>query len=203
MTSVREPCAMAAVRTTFLFYQGLTVITGGTEEEARRREAEIDERISTEGIAAHIAGGLGVDLGEYDLDSPIGDLYSNGVQGFLKGLIEASPDRTWTFGDLLRWSADTRVVGAPEQVADALQVWADAGVDGINLVYATTPGSFADFIDHVIPVLQDRGLAQREYRPGTLREKLTDDAYGPLLPDRHPAASRRCARPRRRLSSTS
>jgi FMN-dependent oxidoreductase (nitrilotriacetate monooxygenase family) len=176
-----------------LFFQGLTVITGETEAAARRREAEIEERISTEGIAAHVAGGLGVDLGEYDLQEPIGNLYSNGVQGFLRAMIEEAPDKTWTFGDLLRQRADTRVVGAPEQVADQLQAWSDAGVDAINLVYTTTPGTFADFIDHVIPVLQERGLAQREYAPGTLREKLTDGAQGPRLPDRHPAAARRFA----------
>jgi FMN-dependent oxidoreductase (nitrilotriacetate monooxygenase family) len=176
-----------------LFYQGLTVITGATEDEARRKEAEIEELISTEGIAAHMAGGLGIDLGQYDLEAPIGELYSNGVQGMLRSLIDAAPDKTWTFGDLLRWRSDTRVIGAPEQVADALENWADAGVDGINLVYATTPGTFADFIDHVMPVLQDRGLAQREYAPGTLREKLTDGEQGPRLTDRHPGAAYRVA----------
>jgi len=165
------------------------VITGSTEAEALARSAEIDERISPEGIAAHISGGLGIDLGEFDLDAPIGQLYSNGVQGFLKGLIEAAPDKSWTFGDLLRWNLDTRVVGAPEQVADALQAWQAAGVDGINLTYATTPGSFVEFIDHVVPVLQDRGLVQREYRDGTLREKLTDGRAGPRADERHPSSA--------------
>jgi hypothetical protein len=58
-------------------------------------------------------------------------------------------------------------------------------------MYAVTPGSFEDFIDHVMPVLADRGLAQREYGPGqTLREKLFPDG-GPQLPERHPARSHR------------
>jgi alkanesulfonate monooxygenase len=35
-----------------------------------------------------------------------------------------------------------------------------------------TPGSFIDFIDGVVPVLQKRGLMQREYQEGTLREKI-------------------------------
>ncbi len=174
-----------------LFFQGLTIITGSTEAEARARSAEVDERLSAEGIAAHISGGLGVDLGRYELDAPIGELYSNGVQGFLKGLIEAAPDRTWTFGDLLRWNLDTRIVGAPEQVADALQDWVDAGVDGINLTYTTSPGSFEQFVDHVVPLLQQRGLVQREYREGTLREKLTDGRSEPRLDEHHPAAKRR------------
>jgi hypothetical protein len=55
-------------------------------------------------------------------------------------------------------------------------------------MYHTTPGSFEDFIDGVTPVLQARGLQQREYAPGTLREKLSDGNSGPRLNDRHPAA---------------
>jgi hypothetical protein len=52
------------------------------------------------------------------------------------------------------------------------------------------PGSFAEFADKVLPVLRERGLAQKEYAPGTLREKL----FGaPRLNDRHPAAAYRGA----------
>lgn len=171
-----------------LFYQGLSFIVGGTEEEARRKEREIDEYASSEGYAAHMGGGLGIDLSEYDLDAPIADFEKYNVRGLVASLIESAPDKTWTFGDLLRYTSDLRVVGTPEQIADELQVWADAGVDGINVMYHTTPGSFEDFIDGVTPVLQARGLQQREYTPGTLREKLSDGQSGPRLNERHPAA---------------
>jgi alkanesulfonate monooxygenase len=49
-----------------------------------------------------------------------------------------------------------------------------------------TPESFTDFVDLVVPELQRRGVFKREYREGTLREKL----YGPgraRLPESHPA----------------
>lgn len=176
-----------------LFYQGLSFVVGGTEEEARRKKAEIDEYASTRGYAAHFAGGIGIDVSQFDLDEPVGNIETNKVQGIVKGLVEAAPDKTWTFGELVRWATDTQIVGTPEQIADELQLWADAGVDGVNVMYHVTPGSFEDFVDGVIPVLQDRGLAQREYAPGTLREKLTDGASGPRLNDRHPAAGRRRA----------
>ena len=85
---------------------------------------------------------------------------------------------------------NSRVVGTPESIADQLQHWRDAGVDGINVVNATIPGSYVEFVDHVIPVLQDRGLAQREYAPGSARAKL----FGAdLLNERHPAAQYRGA----------
>src|SRR4029079_7580302 len=81
---------------------------------------------------------------------------------------------------------NTRIVGTPEQIADHLEEWRDAGIDGINLIYQTAPQNVLDFVDHVIPVLQDRGLAQREYTPGTLREHMFPEG-GPYLNERHPA----------------
>ena len=76
----------------------------------------------------------------------------------------------------------------PEQIADTFEAWHEAGVDGFNIVYAVTPGTFADFIDGVVPVLRRRGLVQSEYTPGTLREKI----FGrKLLPEIHAAAAYR------------
>lgn len=112
----------------------------------------------------------------------------------LRALIEAAPDQTWRFGDLIKTIANTFVVGSVEQIADQLERWQrEADVDGINLTYTTTPGSFTDFVDGVVPILQDRGLAQRDYAPGTLREKLTGD--GARINVRHTAASHRRATP--------
>jgi hypothetical protein len=34
------------------------------------------------------------------------------------------------------------------------------------------PDELAMFVDHVVPILQDRGLARREYRGTTLREHV-------------------------------
>ena len=180
-----------------LFFQGLSFIVGGTEEEARRKAREVDEHASDRGYAAHMAGNLGADPSKLDLEAPLSELEGLAtVQGLIRGLIESAPDKSWTLGDLLRYTGDLRVVGTPEQIADELERWAAAGVDGINVMYYTTPGSFVDFIEGVTPVLQARGLQQREYRPGTLREKLTDGDSGPLLNARHPGAGVR----RERLS---
>ena len=64
-------------------------------------------------------------------------------------------------------------------------------MDGINIINAILPGSYTDFIDGVLPELRRRGLAQSEYAPGTLREKLF--GAGPLLNERHRAAQFRGA----------
>ena len=63
-----------------------------------------------------------------------------------------------------------------------------AGIDGLNIVYAVTPGTFSEFIEGVVPELRKRGLSQSEYNVGTLREKL----FGmPKLSARHPATNYR------------
>jgi long-chain alkane monooxygenase len=77
-------------------------------------------------------------------------------------------------------------MGTPEQLADTFQNWVNAGIDGFNLAYMVTPGSFIDFIDGVVPVLQQRGLMQREYQEGTLREKLLGAGHARLR-EPHPA----------------
>ena len=175
-----------------LFFQGLSPVVGGSEAEAKAKEAEYLEQVSTEGILAHLSGSIGVDLAAIDLDRPLATLDSQTMRGSIKGLIESAPDKTQTFRDLTRSRlAGQFLTGAPEQIADALQAWHEAGVDGFNLVYSVTPGTFVDFIEAVVPVLQKRGLAQREYAPGPLRQKI----FGhPRLSTRHPAAAYRRSR---------
>ncbi|MDL9938539.1 LLM class flavin-dependent oxidoreductase [Gordonia sp. ABSL1-1] len=173
------------------FYQGLSFVIGSTEEEAHRKAAELDELIDPSTIIAHSAGGIGIDLGFYDLDTPIGDIRTEGSQSGLLWLREAVPDREPTVRDLAELrSRSGRVVGTPEQIADELARWRDAGVDGINVINATIPGSYVEFAEHVLPVLRERGLAQREYAPGTARAKLFGQDR---LPDSHPAARYRGA----------
>jgi hypothetical protein len=96
--------------------------------------------------------------------------------------------------DIAKWGTiggmGPLIVGSGEHVADVLQEWvAETDVDGFNLAYAITPGSFADVIEHVVPVLTARGAYQPEYTPGTLRHKLFGG--GDRLPDEHRGASYR------------
>ena len=110
--------------------------------------------------------------------------------------VKTDARRRWTLRDLAKYvgigGGGPVLVGTPEQLADAFQDWVDVGVDGFNLAYAITPGTFEDFVDGVVPVLQQRGMMQKEYQDGTFREKL----FGPgraRLADPHPAAETRRA----------
>lgn len=179
------------------FFQGLTFVIGSTEEEARRKERELDEWISVDGFLAHSNLGVDQDTGEpYPPETLLRDIETNGGRSGIEWLRAANPDREPTVADLGRLVANRhrRVVGAPEQIADALEDWRAAGVDGINVINWTLPGTYEEFVDHLLPVLQRRGLAKREYAEGTLRRKLfgTD-----RLNERHPAARYRGAFGRR------
>ena len=168
------------------FFQGLSPVVGGTETEAKAKEAEYLEQFSTEGALAHLSGSIGIDLSDIDLDQSLKSIATRSMRGMVKGLIESTPDQTQTFRDLIRTrNAGQFLTGSPEQIADALQDWQKAGVDGFNLIYSVTPGTFVDFIEAVVPILQKRGLMQKEYAPGPLREKMF--GYG-RLPARHLAA---------------
>lgn len=48
---------------------------------------------------------------------------------------------------------------------------ADAA-DGYILVPHITPGGLAPFVDHVVPLLQERGVFRTAYEGTTLRENL-------------------------------
>jgi long-chain alkane monooxygenase len=173
------------------FFQGLNVVVGSTEEEASRKAAELDEWIDWDGQLAHLSGALQVDFGFDDLDTPVGEIETEGVQSAVGWIKDLVPGRAATLRDVARFTAvNTRLVGTPEQIADQLAAWQAAGVDGVNLMNSEIPSSYEEFVDHVIPTLQARGLAQTEYTEGPLRTKLFGSAR---LPERHPAARYRGA----------
>ena len=163
-----------------------------TEAEARAKADGYLEQLSTEAGLAHLSGSIGVDLAAIDPDRPLETFDSNGMHGAVRSLIESAPAGTRTFRDLARANmAGQFLVGAPEQVADVMEDFWNAGIDGFNIVYATTPGTFVDFIEGVVPVLQRRGHVRTGYEPGPLRQRLFGAAR---LPERHPGASYRYQR---------
>jgi FMN-dependent oxidoreductase (nitrilotriacetate monooxygenase family) len=173
------------------FFQALSFVIGSTEEEARRKEAELDEYVSVDGFLAHMNFGVRADGSVYPPGTPLAQVETNSSKGILEWLRRSTPGREPVVADLgALLSRRSRVVGTPEQIADTLLTWQQAGIDGVNVVNWRLPDSYDEFVDHVLPVLRRRGLAQHEYAPGTLRRKLfgTD-----LLNDRHPAARYRGA----------
>jgi alkanesulfonate monooxygenase len=171
----------------------MTVIPGRTDREAQEKYEEYRSYISHEGALTLFSGWTGVDFSRFDLDDPIAYIKNDAINSAVEAFTIADPHRVWTVREIAEFvgigGMGAIVVGSPKSIADQLQAWvADTDIDGFNLAYAVTPESFSDFVELIVPELQRRGVFKREYRPGTLREKL----YGPgraRLPQNHPAAA--------------
>lgn len=170
------------------FFQGFAFVIGSTEAEAKRKEAELDSYLSVDGFLAHSNLGVSQDDGRpLPPETLLKDIETNGGRSHIEWLRKRDPNREPTVGDLgqLVSKRHPRLVGTPEQIADALALWQQAGIDGVNLINWIIPGSYQEFNAHLLPELQRRGLAKREYAPGTLRRKL----FGrDRLDERHPGA---------------
>lgn len=169
---------------------GHVVVTGVDEAAAQARYEDFRRYIDPEGALALWSGWLGTDLSQFDLDDPVAVTDNE----YLKSSVQMFGQGQWTLRDFIDAHAiDAEggfTVGSPTRVADELQEWVEeTDVDGFNLTNVITPGSFVDFIDHVIPELQRRGAYKTSYADGTLRHKLF--GRGPRLPETHRAAGYR------------
>ncbi|MGW5518779.1 LLM class flavin-dependent oxidoreductase [Nocardia africana] len=180
-------------------YALATIITDATDEAAHRKYDEYRSYASVEGGLVFMSGWMGIDLSRYDLDDPIGEVNSNAILSAVAAFQEFDDDgREWTVRDIAAWAGIGGMgpvfVGSGTSVADRLQEWVDeTDIDGYNLAYAITPGTFEDIVRYVIPVLTERGAYPREYVPGTLRNALF--GAGDRLPDDHRGARYRLGGP--------
>ncbi|QIG42898.1 LLM class flavin-dependent oxidoreductase [Nocardioides anomalus] len=159
-------------------YTKLTIITAATSQEAHAKHAEYLRYADVEGALALVSGWMGEDLSRHDLDQPLGTVSSNAIHTYAAAFSGTRDDgRPWTVRDLGERAAigglGSLVVGSGQEVADQVEDLVEqTGVDGFNLAYVVTPGSFVDVVEHVVPVLQERGRYPTAYEPGTLRHKL-------------------------------
>ncbi|MFP4592536.1 LLM class flavin-dependent oxidoreductase [uncultured Ralstonia sp.] len=171
---------------------GITVVVDKTEKLAREKLAEYQRHASAEAGLAHFSAGAGVDYSTYALDDPLRAVKTNAIESSVRRATGGDAQFTvrHLLGQLALGGRYTTIVGDPQQVADALQHWMDeTDIDGFNLARTVTPESYADFIDLVVPELQNRGVYKTAYAPGTLRRKLFGDSD--RLPAAHPGAQRR------------
>ncbi|WP_322046415.1 LLM class flavin-dependent oxidoreductase [Paraburkholderia sp. J67] len=169
-------------------FVGAAVVPGATEREAREKYADYRQYVSREAGLAHFAASTGIDYAQYDLDEPVDYTPGNAIESATR----TAKQHGWTRRSLLemfelggRYPA---IVGSAAQVADELQAWVDeADVDGFNLSRTVVPESYEDFVDLIVPELQNRGIYKTSYEEGSLRHKLF--GAGDTLPERHAGAS--------------
>lgn len=164
-----------------LVLPALMVTLGGTEAEARRRADRLDELASPEFHWQNTLYIAGLDPDGFDPDAPLpaelwaGPSAPSSRAEQLFAAARARPEAT--LRELTRASAPgaggAHFVGTPEQLADHVIAWQDAGaVDGFTLMGSTLPFDLAAFVDHVVPILQRRNRFRDGYAGETLRDHL-------------------------------
>lgn len=181
------------------FFSTFTPIIGRTAEEAEQKLKRAQGYASTIGGLVLFSGWTGIDISQIPLDQTIRAEDSTAA-GKITSIMSAF---TTTSDQVPKWTP--RVVGekgsigglgpvcvgTPEVVADEMERWIEeGGLDGFNVAYITTPGTFEDVVELLIPELRKRGryppkrngdgagLTARERIQGQGQAALRDDHFG-------------------------
>ncbi|WP_261389535.1 LLM class flavin-dependent oxidoreductase [Halomonas denitrificans] len=171
----------AAGRPGVAIMPGLVTYVGSTEEEARRKQRELDELLPVEASRRQLSQFIGQDVSHWELDAPVPALPPleaftgpKGRYATILRIIESErPTLRQLMGRLAAGGGHCTMVGTPEGIADEMQRWVEqGGADGFNLMPPSLPHGIEDFVEQVVPELQRRGVFRREYEGKTLRDHL-------------------------------
>ncbi|VCU68630.1 Nitrilotriacetate monooxygenase component A [Pigmentiphaga humi] len=160
---------------------GILPVLGATEADAWRRKDMMDEALGLGPELLKLARRVGLDVEVLKLDEPFPahllgpDEAFSGSIGFRRTLVNLAVKEKLTVRQLLAryGGGHQQIVGTPEQVADIMATWLEAGgADGFNLMVDMLPSGFDDVVGMLVPELQRRGMFHREYEHATLRENL-------------------------------
>ncbi|MCK1466101.1 LLM class flavin-dependent oxidoreductase [Bradyrhizobium sp. CW10] len=164
-----------------LVMPGIVPIVGKTKQEASeklqrlRSNAHMDLQMET----ADRWLGFVADLRSIDLDSlvPAALPQTNLIQSRQKVLLDMAARQKFTWRQLVRFISDSKghlmVVGTPEEIADVMvDTFDQRAADGFNVLPATVPSGFKEFVDLVVPELRRRRKFRTTYSGQTLRENL-------------------------------
>lgn len=158
---------------------GVMPVVGRTDREAFDKLKTLQGFVSSTNAVAMLSDRFGKDMSVYDLDGPIPDDLkpSDAYHAFASVMLAKAKRENMTLRDLYNLTAAARghwvLCGSAETIADTLQRWFENGAaDGFNIMPPFFPGGFDDFVDLVVPILQERGLFRADYEGTTLRDHL-------------------------------
>ncbi|NCL72875.1 NtaA/DmoA family FMN-dependent monooxygenase [Rhodococcus sp. YH1] len=161
---------------------GLVPVVGATAIQARDRFDELQNRLDGDSAPVRqLAAWLGYPDADLDPDAPLPatlfELPENriGPEGFFRSLTRYAAETGHTVRHLLtEFLGGHRVVAdTPDRIADHIERWWRTGaVDGFTIIPAVLPAHLEDFVDQVVPILQQRGLFRAAYESATLRGHL-------------------------------
>src|SRR5271170_1891638 len=164
-----------------LVLPALMVTLGGTVAEARARAQQLEDLASPEFRWQNALYTAGLDPNAFDPDVPLpAELWAEQSTPStraeqLYAAARARPDASLReiAQQVAGGAGGMHFIGTPEQLADYVIAWQDAGaVDGFTFMGSTLPHELTAFVDHVVPILQRRGRFRTEYTGQTLRNHL-------------------------------
>ncbi|CAN5151455.1 NtaA/DmoA family FMN-dependent monooxygenase [soil metagenome] len=185
-----------------------TFILGDTPSAAEERSREIARlQVSPQTAISFLEQVWGTDLSSYDAEGPLPAIDPvDDVTGIARGRVPRFTDPVavsrawrqqaeaegWSIRELvISFAAKHTFVGTPADVAETINrhVQNDAS-DGFVIVGHTNPTGLDEFVDTVIPELQERGVFRSDYaEKATLRQTLGLPEPVPLSPSGSPAAA--------------
>ena len=164
-----------------LIVPGISITVGDTDADARELEREQGRADNDfERALGEFGRGFGWhDFRQYDLDDPFpAEALKHAERSFYTRsaqIVERAKENGWSLRETVEAISGPHpspFTGSAETVADELQRWFEAGAfDGINL-HGGHPGQLRRFVDEVLPILRERGVARAEYSSDTLRGNL-------------------------------
>ncbi|MBD1551447.1 LLM class flavin-dependent oxidoreductase [Pseudomonas typographi] len=162
-----------------LIFPSITPVVGATEEDALRKHREVSELLDIDIAVKYLSRYFSFfDFSQFALDEPLpelGDIGKDSFKSTAEHYLRIAREQQLTLRQLALRAASPglQFVGTAEQVADRLQaLFEDQVVDGYILHSYLQPLGLREFVDQVVPILQDRGLVRREYEADTLRGNL-------------------------------
>ncbi|GAA2723045.1 MULTISPECIES: LLM class flavin-dependent oxidoreductase [Streptomyces] len=167
---------------------GVTFVLGDTAAEAQERAHALrEQQISPQTALLTLEQVWGRDLSGLDPDGPLPTCDPDPQGRLAQGRVALGDP----FAVVARWRALAEAkglsarqtvieatgrqsfIGTPQHVAEAMAQFVAAGAaDGFILVPQLTPGGLDEFVDRVVPLLQERGVFREEYTGPTLRDHL-------------------------------
>ena len=156
---------------------GCFVVVGETLEDAQAKRATLDSLVHYANAIGSLSMALGVDASKFDPDGPLPEIPdTEASKSGRERAIRLARREKLTVRQLaqrLGGYGGLAMVGTPAMIADEMQHWLETeACDGFNIMFPYLPQGLEDFVDHVVPELQRRGIFRREYEGTTLRENL-------------------------------
>lgn len=157
---------------------GISPIIANTFEEAEQKYLEVAELITAEKALAYLGRYFDHhDFTQYELHAPfpeLGDIGRNSFQSTTDRIKKYAKEENLTLYEVAIREATPKdaFLGTPEHIANEIIKWIDAEAADGFIILPGVPEALEDFVDMVIPLLQEKGYYRTEYTSNTLREHL-------------------------------